>query len=579
MRTQSRNTKRALRVLLIVGGILIVALIGAVIYFYAIADSVKNDKQKNQITCGCYIIDPAVVNDCGDPKKAFLFNSKSVASDQACTVACNTQLLSEYVIKSSTSTDRFKSCNIRSISDARCQEMILTDQDGKLITGKIDPEDEVNIEATFDKDSYSNYTFKINTQSNTPDKIDGNKIYKKITDFEDVNSLDILATATDSKGDSINSIICRRVIDINVSGSTGANALTATTERQSDGKTKISQITISVGQLSSENVKVSFSFGTKFQTLTTEGGLNIESAKGTVTITKANLYDPDNFVGGQSFAILDEYEGPLVITAEVFVDDISIGIVSTEVEFLSQEVPVVEETPQEETESKSNFSTSKIASPSCVERVESNNVATFTISVKNNSDVNQEITSIKDKLPLGFTYVGESTVINGTSVTDGSLTTVSNIGSTQEIVWQQSTPWSVDASGQLTIVFRAMADSNALTGENLNEVIVNPVQIPSDPATLRSQASIIVAQDCTNPTVPTTPTTTPSTGILDNLFVRLTIGIILFVTAWVVYTRPEGVKLSQIILNSDIYKDAEMTKYKYTNPKKYFEEKIVREKK
>ncbi len=578
MGTQSRNTKRALRVLLIVGGILIVALIAAVIYFYAIADSVKDEQQKDQITCGCYIIDPAVVNDCGDPKKAFLFNSKSVASDQACTVACNTQLLSEYVIKSSTSTDRFKSCNIRSISDARCQDMILTDQDGKLITGKINPEDEINIEATFDKDSYSNYTFKINTQSNTPDKIDGNKIYKKITDFGDVNSLDILATATDSKGDSINSIICRRVVDINVSGSTGANALIATTERQSDGKTKISQITISVGQLSSENVKIAFSFGKNFQTLTTKGGLNIESAKGTVTITKANLYDPDNFVDNQSFAILDDHKGPLVITAEVFVDDMSIGVVSTEVEYLSQEVPVVEETPEEETESKSNFSVSKTATPSCIERIENKNVATFTISVKNNSDVTQEITSIKDKLPLGFTYVVESTVVNGTAGTDSSLTKVTNIGSTQEIVWQQSTPWSVVASGQLTIVFRANADNNALTGENLNEVIANPVQIPSDPATLRSQAAIIVAQDCNNPIVPTTPTT-PSTGILDNLFVRLAIGIILFATAWIVYTRPEGVKLSQIILNSDIYKDAEMTKYKYTNPKKYFEEKIVREKK
>ncbi|MDX9738814.1 MAG: hypothetical protein RBT33_00410 [Candidatus Dojkabacteria bacterium] len=578
MRTQSRNTKRALRVLLIVGGILIVALIGAVIYFYAIADTVQEEQKGNQITCGCYMIDPAVVNDCGDPKKAFLFSSKSVPSDQACSIACDTQLLSEYVIKSSTATDRFKSCNIRSISDARCQEMILTDQDGKLITGKINPEDEVNIEATFDNENYSNYTFKINTQSNTPDKIEGKKIYKKVTDFKDVNSLDILATATDSKGDSINSIICRRVIDINVSGSTGANALTATTERQSDGRTKISQITISVGQLSSENVKVSFSFGTKFQTLTTEGGLNIESAKGTVTITKANLYDATNFVGDQSFAILDNHEGPLPITAEVFVDDTSIGVVSTEVEFLSQEVPVVEETDEEEEEeeSHSNFSTSKIASPSCIERVESNNVATFTISIKNNSDITQEITSIKDKLPLGFTYVVESTVVNGTAATDGSLTTVSNIGSTQEIVWQQSSPWSVVASGQLTIVFRAKADSNALTGENLNEVIVNPVQIPSDPSTLRSQASIVVAQDCDNPTV---PVTTPSTGILDNLFVRLAIGIVLFATAWAVYTRPEGVKLSQIILNSDIYKDAEMTKYKYTNPKKYFEEKIVREKK
>ena len=577
MSTQRRNTKKALKALLFVGAILVVALIGAVIYFYMLEDTIREDERSNQVTCGCYMIDPAVINDCGDPKKAILFNTKSLPSDQVCNVTCNTDLLSEYVLKSSTAVERYKSCNVRSISDARCQSMILTDQEGRLITGKINPEDEINVEAEFDKDNYKDYLFKINTQTQQPDRTDGTKIFKKITDFGNADSLEILATATDSKGDAINSIICRRVLTIEREGGIGANSLVATTERQSDGRTKISQVVVTVGQISSENVKVSFSFGAGFPTVIAQDGLNVESAKGTVTITKANLYDSSNFSSGQSFAVLDEHTGDLIITAEVFVDDVSIGVVSTEVNFPEIQAPVLEETPAQEEEERSSFSTSKSGTPSCVERVENENQATFSISIRNNAQQEEGITSVKDKLPLGFQYVAGSSTINGSAVEDSSTVVVTTVGSTQEVVWQRTNnPWNVSAGGQLVIVFRATANSNALTGENLNEVIVNPVQIPEDPSTLRAEAVIVVAQDCEN--IPTSPTT-PSTGILDNIFVRIAIGILLFVTAWVVYTRPEGTKLSKMVVNSEVYKDAELTKYKITNPKKYFEQRILRGKK
>ncbi len=577
MSTQRRNTKRALKALLFVGAILIVALIGAVIYFYMLGDTIRQDERSNQITCGCYIIDPAVVNDCGDPKKAILFDTKTVSSDQVCNVTCNTDLLSEYVLKSPTAVERYKSCNVRSISDARCQSMILTDQDGKLITGKINPDDEINVKAEFDKDNYKDYLFRVNTQSEQPDRIEGSKIYKKITNFDSGDSLEILATATDGRGDSINSIICRRVIEIEREGGIGANSLVASTERQSDGRTKISQIIITVGQIASEKVKVSFSFGTRFPTIVAQDGFNIESAKGTITLSKANLYDNSNFSGGQSFSILDNHTGDLEITAEVFVDDVSIGVVKTEVNFPEIQAPIVEQPPAQQ-EEKSNFLASKTGSPSCVERVDGKNEANFTISVRNNAQQEEGITSIKDKLPLGFEYIAGSSTINGSAVNDSSVVTVTTIGSTQEIVWQQSNnPWNVPPGGQLVIVFRAKANSNALTGDNLNEVIVNPVQIPEDPANLRAETTITVAQDCNN--IPKTPTTTPSTGILDNIFVRIAIGIVLFATAWAVYTRPEGTKLSKIILESDVYKDVELTKYKITNPKKYFEQKVIRGKK
>lgn len=578
MATQRRKTKTALKVLIFVGVFLILALIAAIVYFYMIGDLKPADEQKQQITCGCYMIDPAVINDCGDPKKAMFFTTKTVPTDQTCSAACNTDTLSEYVIKSSTTTERFKSCTVRSISDPRCQNMILTDQDGKLITGKVGINDTIKVQAEFDADSYKDYMFKVNTKNTTPSKIEGKKIYTEISGFEDADSVEIVATATDSKGNAINSIICRRVIDIEKTGGVGANSLSATTERQSDGSTKISQVIITVGQLTSENVKVNFSFGNQYQTVTAQDGLNIESAKGTISISKANLYNDSNFVGNQSFNILNKHTGKLTIAAEVFVDSLSIGVVNSEVTFAETTAPILEDptTPEED---KSSFTASKSVTPACVERVSGSNTATFTLSVKNSATVAGDIVSVKDKLPLGFKYVEGSTTINGTSTPDSGTLSVTTVGSTQELVWQQTNPWNIPTNGQLTINFKTTADSSALTGDNLNEIIVNPALIPTDPSTLRAETVIIVAQDCDNIPVDQTPGSTPSTGILDNIYVRIVIGILLFFTAWFVYTRPEGTKLSKIILDSEIYKDAEMTRYKITNPKKYFEQKIIRGKK
>lgn len=579
--TRSRNTKRVLRVLLFVGGFLILALIAAVIYFYTIGEFEQEDDTKTQFTCGCYLIDPDVVNDCGDPKKAISFTIKSVPSDQPCSVQCDTSILSQYVLKSSTPEDRYKSCSVRSIADARCQNMILTDQDGKLITGKINPEDSIKVEATFDKGDYNSYSFKINSESSEPDSKEGGKIFKTISDLGTADSLEIVATAQDNQGNSINSIICRRVIDIEREGGVGANALNASTERQSDGSTKISQVIVSIGQLQSENVSISFSFGTKYPVLLMNDGLNIEATKGTISISKANLYDGSNFASGESFAILDKHTGDLVITAEVFVDDLSVGTVSTEVTFLEQTDPILEEPEEEPEEDTSNFTVTKTGAPACVERVDGSNIATFTISVKNSAAQEEGITYIKDKLPLGFQYLADSSTINGSPVDDDTVVNITTVGSTQEIVWQQQTPWNVTPDGQILLVFKATAGAETLTGDNMNEVIINPVKIPSDPATLRAEAVIVVAQDCTNPptTSDTTSPTTPATGILDSFTARIIIGAVLFITAWIVYTRPEGSKLSEMILNSEIYKDAQLTRYKITNPKKYFEEKIIREKK
>jgi len=82
MDRQNRNTKKATKALIVVGVILLLALVAAVIYFYTIKDREDDEDDFSEVTCGCYLIDPAVVNDCGDPKRAFVFNLNTVSSDK-----------------------------------------------------------------------------------------------------------------------------------------------------------------------------------------------------------------------------------------------------------------------------------------------------------------------------------------------------------------------------------------------------------------------------------------------------------------------------------------------------------------
>lgn len=573
MERQDRATKKTLRALMIVGGVLLLALIAAIVYFFVIEPGSGPDtKVEDTKTCGCYMIDPAVTSDCGDPKRAFLFNLNTVSSDQTCNAQCDINEVADNLLNSSTPRESYKTCSMRSISDIRCEIMILKDQDGKIITGKIKPTDEINVEATFEKSTFTQYIFKINSEDTTPDKVDGNKITKKLSDFEGVTSVEIFATAKDEQGEQITSPVCRRVVDIESSGESRVTDITALTEQQADGKTKISQITISVGQIESNNIKIRFSFSDGFTPLTAIDGITVEKEKGTLTMSKLDLYDTANFAS-DSFNILNDHLGDLDISAEVFLDDASIGSANTIVKFTNTPIDDGEDDPITE-ENKSNFTVKKSVAETCIEKTEGSNKATYTITVTNVKDIEDTITSIKDKLPLGFSYVVNSSVINGTATPDTDTVLVTPVGDSQEVLWQPTTPWSVPANGTLIIKFEATAGTPAINGQNLNEVIVTPVEIPLDPATLRAEVYLVLAQDCENPTEEEQEI--PQTGIFDTFIGRILTGIFILLIGWFIYTKPQGNFISEKLINTGAYKSYELTKYKMFNPKKYFEEKILR---
>ena len=580
--TTKKKTSKTVKILLIITGILGLALIAVAIYFYSIADTSKDDEIK-QTTCGCYYIDPSVVSECGDPKRGFLFETVTVPSTQTCKAACSTSKLSTNILNSTTEQDLYQICQLPSIQDMRCTEMIVKDATGKIVTGKVSANDVLTIEAKFNQE-YIDYQFVINNESKTPDTTSTDKlsITKEIANLSGITTLNIFATGKTSTGESINSPLCRRLIEVSQDGAKNVSGMQIQT-RTVDSKLKLSKIKISASNIADKSkVTLKFSFSNNFGILSMKEGFTIDTAKGEIEIVEQDLYSSSNFTEAKNFSQLDNHKGELTITVSVLESGKSLGTAS-KVLIFPDTSPSAED-PDGSTDIESSFTVTKTTSEQCVERVAPNNSTTFTLTSTNRSTTSQGVTSIKDKLPLGFTYVANSSKINNVVVKDSNYVTVNTIGSTQEIIWTKTEPWIVNSNQALTITFNAIAGGSALTGENTNEVILTPQQIPSDPSSLRATAKILVQQDCDNPDeevpeVPVDPVdpdeNIPQTGIFDSILSKVILGILTITFGWYIYSKPSGRILAEKLIETPAYKGAEMTTWKIFKPRKYFEEKLI----
>ena len=577
--TTKKKTSKTVKILLIITGILGLALVAVAIYFYSIADTSKDDEIK-QTTCGCYYIDPSVVPECGDPRRGFLFETVTVPSTQTCKAACSTSKLSVNILNSTTEQDLYQICQLPSIQDTRCTEMVIKDSTGKIVTGKVSANDVLSVEAKFNQE-YIDYQFTINNETKLPDTISTDKlsITKSVADLSGITTLNIVATGKTSTGEQINSPLCRRLIEVAQDGVKNVSGIQIQT-RTVDTKLKIAKIKINASNITNEaKITLKFSFSNNFPTLSMKEGFTVNKTKGEIEIVEQDLYSSSNFTEAKSFSQLDNHKGELTITATVLENGKSLGSVSKAITF--PETSSNEENPDGDTTEESNFTIAKTASEQCVERVAPNNSVTFTLTSTNRGTISQRITSVKDKLPLGFTYVANSSKINNVAVTDSNYVTVSTVGSTQEIVWTKTEPWIVNSNQALTITFNAIAGGSALTGENTNEVILTPQQIPADPSSLRATVTLLVQQDCDNPEeeipeVPVNPDEDiPQTGIFDSVISKVILGILTITFGWYIYSKPSGRVLAEKLIETPAFKGAEMTTWKIFKPKKYFEEKII----
>jgi uncharacterized repeat protein (TIGR01451 family) len=587
MDQQKKKSKKTIKVLLIFLAILILGLIGAVVYFYLSGEIFQPEEEEEIITCGCYYIDPQVTDSCTDPQRAFKFNT-SKGTLQECSATCSPDDLSTSSLYSTTPQESYEICKTNLIPSTACSAMEITTEEGLIVTGKIQPDETILITATFDSDSYTDPKFLINNVPTEPDTVNGNIITKTISELGENNStLQISAQAVNSTGDTVTSIICKRLIEITTTAQAGVSSLVIDTYTE-NSKTKVRSAIINAAGLKDTNTTVKFSF--EENSLTMTDGFELDPARGRILITEVELYDSTNFSGSDSFSILEQYTGEIELTAEIVQDSNSLGTASTaltleEAEDTTDTTDTTDNTTDntdqnttdntdtidnQTTVEESSFSVSKTSSESCLERVSPDNTTTFTITVTNNSDTADTIESVKDKLPLGFAYVSGSSKLNGNAIADSVFVTTTDVGDSMEVVWEPQDSWSITANGNMTIEFDAIAGSNTITGDNLNEVIITPTEIPEDPSTLRTSVEVIVAQDCDD-----IDTSTPQTGIFDTTIGRILVGIGIIFVGIIIYNTNQGNRLAHFIINTETYKGAEMTSYKIFNPKKYFEEKIL----
>lgn len=573
--TTQRKSKKLQTVLLVITGILGLALIGVAIYFYTIKDTNTNIENTNNVTCGCYYVDPAVSNECGDPRRAFQFEIATNTSTETCKTACATSKISTNSLNSATQQDLYQICQLQSIADSRCLSMTITDKSGKVVTGKVSSSDQLTIEATFDKE-YTDYKLVVNNESVQPDVITPNKltIKKTIPDLSTSTAINIVATGTTTDGQQINSPICRRLIEITQAGETSISNLLLTT-RMNGATMKISNAKISAGNLTSaDNTKISFTFDNTFTELIMTKGFTVDTTGGVIEVLEQDLYNTTNFTNAQSFSQLDSHTGNLSVKAEIYVDNTSIGSATTTVVF-----PAITTIPEIKTELPvaSSFTVVNTANLTCVERIAPSNTIQYTINVTNKGTTSQKITSITDKLPLGFVYSVGTTKINGVLVADSGYVTTSDVGQSQQVVISKTSGWTLSSNQSLTILLQAQAGANALTGVNKNEVVVAPEEVPTDPTSLRSSFDITVAQNCEDPNATNTETPRiPSTGLFDSVIFKVILGVTIIIAGWYIYNRPQGRILVEKFVDSDIYKTTELGTWKLFKPKKYFEESIIR---
>ncbi|MCB9790909.1 DUF11 domain-containing protein [Candidatus Nomurabacteria bacterium] len=222
------------------------------------------------------------------------------------------------------------------------------------------------------------------------------------------------------------------------------------------------------------------------------------------------------------------------------------------------------ETTTKTTVDNSDFSITKDGTE-CVERVSGSDKADFTITVKNNADSTEGILKIVDKLPLGFTYVKGSTKINGISDSNDQNTAVTSSGESEEVIWTQNSSWNVKAGEKMTIEFSALAGTNALTGDVINEVVITPLNIPTDASALKATFTFKVAQTCE----------VPKTGLFDKTQTKIIAGAFtLFMAALFYFTTVSDRVTEKVLITKTgkfFYRGLKLLNLKVTNPREYFE--------
>lgn len=613
---EPKKSRKLVTIILVISAVLGLASIATAYYFYNIKD-VTPQESSAALGCGCFYLDTAVgIDSCADanPKLAYSFETGQYSSGDSatCSASCDLRLAPG---TDGEDAPTVVSCPVTEMPvSPGCTNLEAFDAEANIITAEATPGEEITLKADFtpnasldtssEEDFYSSFSFLVNgTRIDVPEEsvaktgAGPDTLYQaEITysDFGSADTLNVQAFADSQFATDVTSDACLREIKVDQPEVATCTAIEVDAALE-DNVVRFKDITLSIAAVDSidESVlKVAFEANSS-TTLTTTVPATAY-ADGKAILSEEFLYEATNFEEGSGFssvaAVNDEISLDTVITldgASIDSDacsaviqfnkggsDITLDADATDTTedttdadaALEGDSDIEEDAAGGET---SSFSVTKSGTPACVERTSPDNLETFTIIITNNDTAYEDITTVVDKLPLGMTYVAGSTQINGATVADASYVALDTVGSAQQITWTAASNWSVAVDGTLTFVFQALVSEDALTGDNLNEVVVTPVNTPVDPDTLRTEFTMEVSQNCS----------TPETGLFDSMigrFVASAIALMLGVTFYFTGDNFSD-KLATNTMVKGASKKIRLFGLKVTDPRKYFEEKFLDE--
>lgn len=598
----SNRLKTIAAIILVLAILLGIVGIGLGYYFY------NQDNQDNEgiieeplsdIYCGCYTV--LLDSDC-DPENALTFEIKRTTSN--CTNICTEE-----------STDVYKTCPAVELdSEPICEDINITNQDGNPINLPLSPTSTIRIQAFFNKEisngdlEYENFIFTTNSSDtevsgNCEEDCESDSNYFKpyidinLSDFQlaDTFSFSAIGVVDDelkhdytacSRSYSIlkpTDLICKDVLIATSDFSNDSAQITGVEINTANIKDKSEYETISATFTIESNEDAS-----QVQTVSILNQADTISNK--ITLNNEFISSPTNFISSDTLSSIpltsdSDFNSYQVKTSLRLVE---IGGLEKNITCPNKILKISESGIDTETEGQlddndqsegvptvgSHFSVQNTG-PYCVERIAPENQAFITISIVNTGETTEIVRNIKNKLPRGFSYNSGSSKINGLTVADSNFVTISPVGESQQITWQTVDGWSLASNTNLTIEFTATAGDQAITGDNYNEVVIEPYNAPVDPGSIRASATIKVEQNCS----------APETGIFDNSASKLILGIFVLLIGIVFYYTESSKKISRNIAYSeqlyetknnftDFKNKIKLSFLKITYPRKHFEKKI-----
>lgn len=538
---------------------------------------------------------------------------KGKQTNNTCSQSCTTGFESKSITGANSSeafclcckSSQLKACNqINLKEDISCTNVSVTTTEDDILIPPIDPQFPIKISATFNENiNYTEFIFKVNGQEVTTDNeipgnctencIKENGKYKPFviidpTDYitESSISLQISAEGVTKDNKSYDKTPCTRTYLLVREEAPNCGSVSFITKENSS-KFNAEAVSIRVNALPTtyENLKVKFTFKPTQEgitSLTTKDISDLLSGKD-ILFKSENINNAATFIENSKFPILDpesRIQVDVIYDAEGVIETLACG--DTEIDSATDSGADGKDGEDDEDDSEtdtgttpptgaiSDFAVTK-SGPQCVDRVNPTNIARFTINVNNRGSAPDLLEEIIDKLPLGFTYQVNSTRINGVARNDSGIVQIVNVGNSQEITWSQTDGWPIDANRSMIIEFTAIAGPQAITGQNLNEVVITPINTPRTPSSLRTSYTFNVAQTCS----------TPRTGLFDDTLSKVIAGIAVLLIGLIFSLSSAGnkvsIKLANTSLINSLTNGISELKAELFIPKYSFEKKVLNE--